>query len=90
MRDVRKTRGHAFANGTSSNLRTQFRSFFKFCVYFQRKALPADLDTICGFAQFLSRSMTPQSIKNHLSGVKLLHILSGFEYTFSDDFHIYT
>ena len=32
--------------------------------------------------------MKPQSIQNYLSGVKLLHILLGFEYTFSGDFHL--
>ncbi len=88
MQDVRRSRSHAFAKGTTSNLRTQFRSYFNYCVYFHREPLPADLNTICGFAQFLSRSLKPQSIRNYLSGVKLLHILSGYEYVFSEDFHL--
>ena len=52
-------------------------------MYFSRKPLPADLDTILGFAQFLSRSVKHGTIRNYLSGVKMLHILCGFEYAFT-------
>ena len=89
MQEVRSTRLHAFAKGTYSNLRTQFRSYFGFCVYFHRTPLPAKIDTVCGYAQFLSRSMKPPSIRNYLSGVKMLHIFLGYEYTISDDFHMH-
>ena len=89
MRDVRATRLHAFAKGTYSNLRTQFRCYFGFCVYFSRIPLPATIDTICAYVQFLSRSFKPPSIGNYLSGVKMLHIFLGYEYAFSDDFHLH-
>ena len=88
MREVKSTRLHAFAKGTYSNLRTQFRCYLGFCFYFRRSPLPASPDTICGFAQFLSRSLKPPSIRNYLCGVKMLHIFLGFEYTFDDDFHL--
>ncbi len=32
--------------------------------------------------------MKPPSIRNYLSGVKMLHILLGFEYKFTGDFHL--
>ena len=83
-----RSRRYAFATGTYSNLRTQFRSYFGFCVHFNRTPLPADLDTICGYVQFLSRSLLPQSITNYMSGVKLLHILLGHEYNFADNIHL--
>ncbi len=89
MRDVRSTRLRAFAQGTHSNLRTQFRSYFGFCFYFERDPLPADIETVCGYAQFLSRSMKPPSIRNYLSGVKMLHVFLGHEYTLTDDFHLH-
>ena len=47
------------------------------------------METICGFVQFLSRSLRPQSISNYLSGVKLLHILLGHEYKFTDNIHLH-
>lgn len=80
------SRSNAFAKGTYSNLRTQVRTYFAFCVYFRRNPLPADLVTIHAYAQFLSRSLKPPTIKNYLSGVKMLHIFHGFPDIFSDDF----
>ena len=88
MLDVQVSKRHAFAKGTYSNLHTQFRTYFAYCVHFQRKPLPASSETICGYAQFLSRAIIPSSVKNYLSGVKTLHSLLGYHYEFSDDFHL--
>ena len=85
LRQAQRSRQHAYSQGTFSNLRTQFRSYFGFCVFFKRTPLPADLDTICGYAQFLSQTLLPPSIRNYLSGVKLLHILLGHEYCVGDN-----
>lgn len=76
----------AYSAGTFSNLRTQFTAFLLFCTYFQLTPLPAGLDTVCLYVQFLSRTLTPPSIRNYLSGVKLFHLFSGFDYSFSKDF----
>ena len=86
LHDVHLSRRHAFAKGTYSNLRSQIRSYFSFCVYFHREPLPADSQTIYAYAQFLSRSLKPPSIKNYLSGVKMLHILHGLPDIFSEDY----
>ncbi len=88
MGDAQRSRRNAFAVGTYSNLRTQFRTYLAYCVYFRRTYLPADNLTICGYAQFLSRTLKPPSVRNYLSGVKMLHILLGFEYKFSDDINL--
>ena len=88
MRDVISSKRQAYANGTYSNLNTQFRSYFSYCVYFQRNPLPADADTICGYAQFLGRSLQPGAISNYLSGVRTLHSFAGLHYDFSEDFHL--
>ena len=88
MKEVLASKRKAFARGTYSNLRTQFRSYLSFCVYFRRCPLPADADTVCGYAQFLSRSIQPSSIRNYLSGVKTFHTFFGFEYQFSENFHL--
>lgn len=57
-------------------------------MYFHRSPLPADLNTICGYVQFLSRSLKPPSIANYMSGVKLLHVLLGHEYGYADNIHL--
>ena len=49
-------------------------------LHFNFVFLPASLRTICLYCQFLSRSMTPPSVRNYLSGVKLLHVILGFEF----------
>lgn len=88
MLEVQSSKRNAFATGTYSNLFTQFRTYFAYCVYFHRKPLPASANTLCGYVQFLSRAIQPPSIRNYLSGVKTLHSLLGFKYEFSDDFQL--
>ena len=82
--DLKKTRQAAYADGTHKNHKTQWRAYLYFCFSFNLKPLPATLDTVCLYCQFLSRSMTPLSIRNYLSGVKLLHVFTGFEFPFYD------
>ena len=84
--DLRAMRRSAYCSGTYSNLRTQFRAFLLFCLYFKFTPIPVQLETICLYAQFLSRTLTPQSIRNYLSGVKLLHLFVGANYPFTKGF----
>ena len=45
-----------------------------FCTYFGLRALDPHCDTLCMYVQFLTRSIkSPQTIKNYISGVRLLH-----------------
>ena len=83
LKQSRRSQRPAFTEGSHSNLRTQFRSYFAFCVYYERQPLPADLDTVRAYAQFLSRSVQHNTILNYLSGLKMLHILLGFSYPFT-------
>jgi len=48
--ELRRTQHSAYAAGTYSNLRTQFRTFFLFCSYFNFRPIPAMLDTVCLYA----------------------------------------
>ena len=88
LQDVQVSRCNAFAQGSYSNLRTQVRTYFAFCVFFGRQHLPADSTMVVSmyaYAQFLSRSLKPPSVRNYLSGVKMLHILHGLPYPHSQD-----
>ena len=85
-RDMRRSARQAFAQKSWSNLRTQFNAYFMFCLHFHLVPLPADLDTICLYTQFLSRSfVSPQAIRNYVNGVKFLHIITGHAYDFSNN-----
>ena len=85
LSEVQVSRRNAFATGTYSNLHTQFKAYLAFCVYFQRDPLPADSETIYAYVQFLSRSLKSPTLRNYLSGVKMLHILLGLPYSHSED-----
>ena len=78
---MRYSQRAAFAQGTTGNLRSQAKAFLMFCYYYGVNPFPATLDTVCMYAQFLSRSFRAvDSIKNYISGVKLLHVLSGLPF----------
>ena len=83
---VEFSRKNAFAEGSYSNLRTQVRCYFAYCVYFGRRPLPADSQTVYGYVQFLSRSMVPSTVRNYLSGVRVLHIFHGLSIMHPKDF----
>lgn len=85
LKEVRRSRRFAFSEGSHSNLRSQFRSYLAFCIKFRRTPLPTDLDTVCAYVQFLSRSVKHGTIVNYLSGLKMLHILLGHPYPFTGD-----
>ena len=72
--DLKRTRLNAYAPGTHKNHRSQWKSYLAFCLYFDFTPVPATAHVIALYCQFLSRSLTPQSIRNYLSGVKLMHL----------------
>jgi hypothetical protein len=58
-----------------------------FCEYFQINPIPTTVQVLCFYAQFLSRSFkSVNSIKNYLSGVKLLHLYLDDDYPKFDEF----
>ena len=81
-KDLKRTRRAAYAEGTHKNHRTQWKAYLYFCFYFGLQHLSASLETVCLYCQFLTRSMTPQSVHNYLSSVKLLHVLTSFDFPF--------
>ena len=88
-KDVLASNRAAFSTGTRRNLCTQWRSFISFCLYFGLQYLPASSDTICLYAQFLTRTFkSVASVRNYLHGVKLLHIFSGFHFKHFESFEI--
>lgn len=60
-----------------------------FCEYFQINPIPTTVQVLCFYAQFLSRSFkSVNSIKNYLSGVKLLHLYLDDDYPKFDEFQL--
>ena len=66
----------AYADSTQRAHKLQWKTYIKFCLYFNRDSLPASAETVCLYAQFLSRTLkSPRSIGNYIAAVKILHIL---------------
>lgn len=86
-KDVKRSKCAAYASGTQNNLKTQWKTFIAFCLHFNFDYLPASLETVSLYVQFLSRSFkSVQSIKNYVNGVKLLHLYAGLEFFHLNDF----
>ena len=79
-KEVAESKRAAYATGTWKNLRYQFRLFINFCLYFQYSYLPASVSCLCLYAQFLSRTVKPDTVRNYVSGVKTLHTLCEIPY----------
>ncbi|CAG2216422.1 unnamed protein product [Mytilus edulis] len=78
----------AHASGTRKNLKIQWKAFFLFCHFYNLKTLPCELNTLCLFAQFLSRSFkSVDSIRNYLNGVKVLHLLFDLPFIHFESFY---
>lgn len=78
---VRVSQRAAFAPSTLDNLRCKIRAYILFCLFYKVTDFPANLQTICNYAQFLARTFNSiQSVQNYISSVKLLHIVSGFPF----------
>jgi hypothetical protein len=71
-------KGAAFAKSTVKTYKSQTTAFLKFCIHYNMVSLPASQDTLCAYLAFLSRSLSPSSIKGYMNAVRLLHIEAGF------------
>ena len=83
--NVRRSQAAAFAEGTLKNLIGQWVKYLTFCLFYGFQALPASIDTLCRYAQYLSANLKAHgSLLCYLSGVKTLHRLMRYPV---DQFH---
>jgi hypothetical protein len=86
-RDANLSRRRGYADGTLLNLKTQWRAYFLFCIHYAILPLPSSPDTMCLFAQFLSRSLKSiQSVRAYVSAVRTLHLYLSLPCTGFNDF----
>lgn len=78
-RDMRDSNRRAYAVSSRKNLKIQWESFLLFCTYFRLGFLPVSTLTLQLYAQFLGRTFkSTESIRNYISGIRILHLLMGF------------
>lgn len=71
----------AYASGTFKNLHIQSERYFLFCAYFNFQDLPAEINTLCLYVQFLRRSFkSVLSVRNYLWVVKTLHAILDIDF----------
>ena len=86
--ELKRTRLQAYAPGMQKNHRSQWRSYLAFWLYFDLTPVPAIAHIAALYCQFLSCTLTPQLISNYLSGVKLLHLMAGFDSPFLQSYEV--
>ena len=87
--ELRHTQKQAFSEGTIKNLLTQWRAFYAFCRIYAIFIWPVTAHILCLFVQFLSFNLkSPDSIRNYLSGVRTLHLLTNHKCPDLNDFEI--
>lgn len=80
--EAKRTIKQAWACSTRKAIRAQQLQYLEFCEHFQLNSLPADLYTLLIYSQFLStKYRCPDTVQNHLVGVKWLHFFSGLDTT---------
>ena len=81
QKEVKLSMKAAFAEGTSRNVKLQWRSYLLFCGFYGFKTIPATSDILCLYAQFLSRFFrSVESVKNYISGVKTMYYMLDVEF----------
>ena len=89
QKEVRQSLKAAIAEGTSKNLKTQWRSYFLFCKFYGLKAIPTTVEILCLYGQFLGRSFkSVESVRNYISGVKSLHQFIGVSPPSEDSYQL--
>jgi hypothetical protein len=78
----------AFSEATKKAYRSELNAYYRFCIYFGRTPCPADQITLKCYIAFLSRSLKPSSLPCYLNVVRILHVHSGFDKPFLNNFEI--
>lgn len=71
--DNRKTQSFRYAKNSAANVVSAIRQYLYFTNYFQLQQLPASVDTIVCFLEFMARTSGYGHLKHLYSSVKFLH-----------------
>ena len=67
-----------YAPTTKQVYSLQLRAYLRFCLAFNYAPVPASAKTLCRYAVFLVRTLSPSSIEPHLNCVRIFHVENGF------------
>ncbi len=71
---TKRRQRNAFRPGTRGNHQAQFSLYIAFCLFYGVQDINPSVQVICMYVESLTRTFTsPRSIRNYVSGVRLLH-----------------
>ena len=73
LNSAHATQGFLFAPGTKKNIKSHLKQFVMFCIYFQRRIIPAERETLVAFFELYSLTASYDYLKNVYSSIKFLH-----------------
>ncbi|XP_077985143.1 uncharacterized protein LOC144439784 [Glandiceps talaboti] len=80
QRKLTFTMSAAYAQGTLRNFRSQWKTYFLFCLFYGLKPVPASPTVLSLFIQFLSETTKNiGTLRNYLNAIRILHELNGFD-----------
>ena len=79
----RKTQSFRYAKSSADNVKSAIRQYLYFTNYFRLQQLPASVDTLVCFMEFMARTSGFGHLKHLLSSVKFLH--EAMDFTFQED-----
>ena len=77
-RDARRYRKSAYVETTKYVYRCQLKKHVSFCESFGYTPVPCSDTILCRYIAYLARSLTPQSVKQYLNAVRIMHLECGF------------
>lgn len=67
----------AYSTGTRANFHSKIRAYFLFTSFYGLRPYPANEETLCLYAQFLSQTFrSVQAIKSYIQAIKHFHVMS--------------
>ena len=75
------------SDGTEKNIKSHLKQFALFCVYFNRRILPADRETLVAFFELFAVTASYDHLKNVYSSIKFFHKSLNYQFL-EDDFQV--
>ena len=75
--ELKKYRGHTFAQSTAATYKSQLRAYFRFCLYFGYRPVPCSHHFL-RYVVFSDRTLAASNIPCYLNVVRIVHLQCGF------------
>ncbi len=89
VQELKHYKRHAFAETTKVTYKVHLRAFLRFCIFFNLTPVPCEKLTVLLYVVYLSRSLKPESIRQYLNIIRIVHVEAGLPNPL-DDFYSLT